>query len=197
MKKTPQYMSSNLLINDTIRPFVDWAIEQHRSTNHFYDEYLPYEFHLRMVTNVVDNPLFLNVINSEFPPTKNELLAAAAGHDLLEDCRCSYNDIKSFISSNCIGVNSYIVVELIYAVTNNKGRNRKERANDSYYEGIRFTPGATLIKLADRIANIQYGKLTNSRQLEMYKKEHEVFKSKLYNEKYKVMFDYLEELIIS
>jgi hypothetical protein len=30
-------------------PLIDWCIEQHRKTNHFYDQYLPYEFHLRMV----------------------------------------------------------------------------------------------------------------------------------------------------
>jgi hypothetical protein len=28
---------------------IEWIIEQHKNTNHFYDLYLPYEFHLRMV----------------------------------------------------------------------------------------------------------------------------------------------------
>ena len=31
---------------------IDWILEQHKSTNHMYDTYLPYEFHLRMVNNV-------------------------------------------------------------------------------------------------------------------------------------------------
>ena len=30
---------------------IDWILEQHKSTNHQYDTYLPYEFHLRMVSN--------------------------------------------------------------------------------------------------------------------------------------------------
>jgi len=29
-----------------------WCIDQHRNTNHMYDTYLPYEFHLRMVHEV-------------------------------------------------------------------------------------------------------------------------------------------------
>lgn len=28
---------------------INWIIEKHSQTNHFYDKYLPYEFHLRMV----------------------------------------------------------------------------------------------------------------------------------------------------
>lgn len=34
---------------------VNWCIEQHQKTNHFYDTYLPYEFHLRMVAHVGEN----------------------------------------------------------------------------------------------------------------------------------------------
>ena len=29
-----------------------WCLDQHRNTNHMYDTYLPYEFHLRMVHQV-------------------------------------------------------------------------------------------------------------------------------------------------
>lgn len=31
---------------------IDWILKQHKDTNHMYDTYLPYEFHLRMVSNV-------------------------------------------------------------------------------------------------------------------------------------------------
>jgi len=31
---------------------INWCIDQHKNTNHMYDTYLPYEFHLRMVSNV-------------------------------------------------------------------------------------------------------------------------------------------------
>jgi len=67
------------------------------------------------------------------------------------------------------------VADIVYAVTNDKGKNRKERAGDKYYEGIRNTPGAVFVKLCDRIANVQYGKMTKSRMFEMYKKENSEF----------------------
>jgi len=69
------------------------------------------------------------------------------------------------------------VADIIYAVSNEKGKNRKERANDKYYEGIRQTEGASFVKICDRIANVQYSKMTGSKMFEMYKKENEHFKN--------------------
>jgi (p)ppGpp synthase/HD superfamily hydrolase len=86
---------------------------------------------------------------------------------LIEDCRVSYNDVKEQLGQEA--------ADIIYAVTNEKGKNRKERANDKYYEGIRNTPGAVFVKLCDRIANVQYSKMTKSRMFEMYKKENDDF----------------------
>ena len=48
------------------------------------------------------------------------------------------------------------VPEIVYALTNEKGRNRGERANDLYYQGIRQTKFASFIKMCDRLGNIQY-----------------------------------------
>lgn len=39
---------------------IKWCIKQHEETNHFYDKYLPYEFHLRMVAKVAND--FIKVI---------------------------------------------------------------------------------------------------------------------------------------
>ena len=64
-------------------------------------------------------------------------------------------------------------------MSNEKGKNRKERANDKYYAGIRATKGAVFVKLCDRIANVQYSKMTKSRQYEMYKKENADFVKQL------------------
>jgi len=94
-------------------------------------------------------------------------LRAAWGHDLIEDTRVSYNDVKEQLGQEA--------ADIIYAVTNEKGKNRKERANEKYYEGIRNTPGAVFVKLCDRIANVQYSKMTGSRMFEMYKKENDSF----------------------
>jgi hypothetical protein len=93
-------------------------------------------------------------------------LVAAWGHDLIEDCRVSYNDVKTHLGQEA--------ADIVYAVTNEKGKNRAERANEKYYQGIRETPGAVFVKLCDRIANVQYSKMTKSRMFEMYSKENHI-----------------------
>ena len=164
---------------------IQWCIEQHVKTNHQYDTYLPYEFHLRMVAQAVED--FSSLLDEKL---KYECRLAAFGHDLIEDTRTSYNDIKEVL-----GVE---VAEIIYAVSNEKGKNRKERANGKYYEGIRNIPGAVFVKLCDRIANVQYSKMTRSRMFEMYKKENDDFMKHLgyvgQSHIYKPMFDYLKSL---
>lgn len=140
---------------------IEWCKQQHRNTNHLYDNYLPYEFHLNMVANVANR--FLNL-----PPNQwSDLVIACYGHDLIEDTRNTYNDVKESLGE--------YVADIIYAVTNEKGKNRKQRANDKYYNDILDTPGATFVKLCDRIANIEYSKMTHSKMFEMYKKENNDF----------------------
>lgn len=139
---------------------IQWCIDQHRNTNHFYDTYLPYEFHLRMVVQVAKD--FKHI-----PDQWSELEIACWGHDLIEDTRVSYNDCKERLG--------WYVADIIYAVSNEKGKSRKERANDKYYEGIQKTEGASFVKICDRIANVQYSKMTGSKMFEMYKKENDHF----------------------
>ena len=162
---------------------IDWILEQHRSTNHKYDDYLPYEFHLRMVRNIggrfkhlLDDTKDCNtgfqIINPILQISiQSACLLSCWGHDLIEDTRVSYNDVKEHLGQQ--------VADIIYALTNEKGKNRKERANDKYYEGIRNTPGAVFVKLCDRIANVQYSKMTGSRMFDMYKKENDHFLTSL------------------
>lgn len=182
-----------------------WCINQHTETNHMYDTYLPYEFHLRMVAHVADKYRHLlddkvdyftgvRVIdrgNDRTVTLRTACLRAAWGHDLIEDCRVSYNDVKHVLGQEA--------ADIVYAVTNEKGKNRNERANDKYYEGIRNTPGAVFVKLCDRIANVQYSKMTGSRMHEMYRKENDNFMLKLgYDDTnthpYFEMFSYLVNL---
>ena len=163
---------------------INWILEQHRSTNHLYSDYLPYEFHLRMVRNVGEQFKYLLDNTKDYftgepyrGPQQDQVtlqdacLIGTWGHDLIEDTRVSYNDVKNHLGQEA--------ADIIYAVTNEKGKNRKERANDKYYEGIRNTPGAVFVKLCDRIANVQYSKMTGSRMFEMYKKENDDFLTKL------------------
>lgn len=182
----------------------NWCIQQHENTNHMYDAYLPYSFHLRMVVQAFNDFKHLlpaNLLTREDScyhnsfETVDETLSAIEyacwGHDLIEDTRVSYNDVSRKLGHNA--------AEIIYAVTNEKGKNRSERANDKYYEGIRNTPGAVFVKLCDRIANVQYSKMTKSRMFEMYKKENESFTTRLgwlgeEDHTYFEMFTYLNHL---
>ncbi len=179
----------------------EWFIEQHRNTNHYYDKYLPYEFHLRMVVEVykefkhlLPKDMFTreeSVYHNRFithDTTQSVIEDACWGHDSIEDCRVSYNDIKSKMGED--------VANIIYAVSNEKGKIREERANDKYYAGIITTPGAVFVKLCDRIANVQYSKMTKSSMFEKYKKENPNFINKLSIGSYPEMVEYLNNLFV-
>ena len=155
----------------------DYAIKCHRSTAHQYDG-KPYEVHLNVVFNTAQK--FIHLI----PENEREnVLAGCWVHDVIEDCRQTYNDVKTMTNER--------VAELAYALTNEKGKNRKERANDKYYAGIKSTPYATFIKICDRIANYEYSKQQGSKMTEVYEKEMSDFISKLYDAKYDELFYYL------
>ena len=141
---------------------IQWIFDQHRNTNHMYDTYLPYEFHLRMVVGVGEQ--FKHLVEEV---KREDVKLACFAHDTIEDTRVTYNDVKEKLG--------FYVAELVYALTNEKGKNRKERANDKYYKGIRNTPCAVFVKMCDRIANVQYSKMSGSRMFEMYHKENDDF----------------------
>lgn len=171
-----------------------WCIDQHRNTNHWYDQYLPYEFHLRMVAqsgkDFIHLLKYLDTDGEDINLTSEDILLSIWAHDLIEDCRVSYSDVKRELGEN--------VADIVYAVTNDKGKTRKERAGIKYYEGIRNTPGAVFVKLCDRIANVQYSKMTKSRMFEMYGKEHKDFELMMgrytANQELEPMFKYLSDL---
>lgn len=173
---------------------IQWCIDQHKNTNHMYSEYLPYEFHLRMVVQAAKD--FIHLIKDldtdgeDINLATEDIILATWAHDTIEDTRTSYNDVKSVLGE--------AVADIVYAVTNDKGKNRKERAGVKYYRGIRETPGAVFVKLCDRIANVQYSKMTKSRMFEMYKKEHKDFEQMMgrytANQELEPMFKYLSDL---
>ena len=167
--------------------YVDWCIAQHDNTNHMYDMYLPYSFHLRMVdraaqqfehllddTKDMQTGASREVLDGSrigFVSLRMACRKAVWAHDAIEDTRVSYNDVVNHLGKDAAGI--------VYAVTNEKGKNRAERASDKYYEGIVATPGAVFVKLCDRIANVQYGKMTGSSMYNKYKKENVNFVTKL------------------
>jgi (p)ppGpp synthase/HD superfamily hydrolase len=154
----------------------------HGETNHTYDN-KPYDVHLEMVHHYATRYSYL------LEDVKSVEIACAAAwvHDVIEDCRETYNDVKFHLGKE--------VADIVYALTNEKGRNRKERANDSYYEGIRSTPLATFVKLCDRLANASYSQTNGGHMLDVYRNEHLVFEKQLKCDKYNPMWDELSKLL--
>lgn len=159
----------------------NYAIKCHADTCHYYDTHL-YSYHLQMVVDVAER--FLHLIPEKY---REIVISACWAHDLIEDTRISYNDVKNVTCTE--------VAEISYALTHEKGRNRSDRANDKYYQGIRKTPFATFVKICDRIANIQYSMTNRTNMLDMYRQETPSFIEALYDESYSEMFDYLENLV--
>lgn len=178
-------------------PQVRWIIDQHRAINHYYDDYLPYEFHLRMVRAEGDRFKSLVTCGQGVATpagmrtlVQSDITYALWGHDLLEDTLLSYSALAERFSC--------VMAEIVYAVTNEKGRSRSERANDKYYDGIRATPGAAFVKLCDRIANVKYSKMTGSAMFSKYQKEQRSFALGLgFNSSHSLlaMFQYLDQLL--
>lgn len=123
----------------------EFAITQHHQTRHFYDGDKPYETHLKMVFECAQK--YIHHIPDEL---QEYVLAAAWTHDLIEDCRITYRDLQEELGTE--------VAELTYALTNEKGKNRKERANAKYYAGFRYVEGAVFLKWCGRMWAILWSK---------------------------------------
>ena len=103
------------------------------------------------------------------------LIFGAYFHDSIEDARLTYNDVKAIANKYMTNQQAYTAAEIVYALTNEKGRNRAERANDKYYSGIRETPFAPFVKMCDRFANMFYSAMNKSRMIDTYKEELDHF----------------------
>ena len=125
-----------------------------------YGEY-PYAKHL--------NDVYLNLLKYDI--TDPAILAASWLHDAIEDTDTSYDFIKEHINEE--------VADIVQAVTNVQGVNRKERFAKTYPK-IRKNPKALILKLADRISNIESCIINKNKSLlVMYVKEHKFFKKEL------------------
>lgn len=140
---------------------INFAIEAHNNTNHLYDG-KPYSVHLSMVA--LNAVRFIDCIPTQ---NQNDVILACWLHETIENCRLTYTDIKEVAGET--------VANIVYAVTNEKGKNRKERANDVYYDGIRKTMWAKYVKLCDRLANVQYSYDNMSTMYDVYQDENDAF----------------------
>jgi len=135
-----------------------WIVAEKWHANQSYDIY-PYMYHIHCVA---DNISIMNY--------SEEIYIAAILHDILEDTGLSYNDIKKAFNED--------IANIVYAVTDEIGHNRKERKEKTYPK-IRANWKAVVVKIADRIANVSHSKEYNQEKYKMYQKEHEIFKENL------------------
>lgn len=166
-------------MDDYVKKAAEYAVKCHEDVNHRYGD-MPYAVHLGDTYNW--GRRFAHLI----PATAiaEFVLAACWCHDLIEDARQSYNDVREIMNTE--------VADIVYAVTNEKGKTRKERANAKYYEGIRAVEGAVFVKVCDRLANAS---MANGSMRSMYRKEQEYFKQELWTEQLAPMFDELDRLL--
>lgn len=99
----------------------------------------PYHVHLLDVINVLRRFIDWDDLNQE-------LIDAAWLHDVVEDTETRIEEVRARFGDR--------VTALVHAVTNEDGPNRKERHLRTYPK-IRETSGAIILKLADRIANLE------------------------------------------
>ncbi len=149
--------------------------------NQKYGENL-YSYHLDKVEQVA----------RRFGFTNECYLIACWGHDLIEDTGTSIEELKEEDFPP-------LSIKLIAAVTDAPGRNRKERKRNTYPQ-IKATPGAILLKLFDRIANVEECIETKNRNLFfMYMYEQAEFDIALreHDEESEPMWNHLDDLFTS
>ncbi|MCI6308754.1 MAG: hypothetical protein MR615_00245 [Prevotella sp.] len=161
------FLHSHKDIISTIR---ERACALHASVNQIYGDKLPYGYHLCQVADAaMKYGHHVTAVEEDILP----IVFGAYFHDSIEDARLTYNDLLKIASGMLSRSQALMATESAYALTNEKGRNRAERANERYYSGIRSTPYAPFVKLCDRYANISYscnGK-NDTRMRMIYQKE--------------------------
>ena len=172
------------------------AHELHRSVNQTYGKGHPYGYHLDMVAKGVQDYGYL-VCASEDDVLP--LFFGAYYHDSIEDARLTYNDVMKVARDFMTDEQALMATEIVYALTNDKGRTRAERAGEHYYQGIRQTPYAPFVKLCDRLANITYSCQTknanNSRMKQIYREELPHFLSSIDSHSTDVRFSVPAEVV--
>ena len=157
---------------DTIELVRGHAHQLHESVRQTYGGELPYGYHLDMVVNNIRDFGHLVCVSTE------DVLPLFFGgyyHDSIEDARLTYNDVMAVARRTLTEEQALMATEIVYALTNDKGRTRAERAGEKYYKGIRETPYAPFVKLCDRLANITFScsnmNPSNQHMKEVYKQE--------------------------
>jgi (p)ppGpp synthase/HD superfamily hydrolase len=135
----------------------DFAIEKHGSQ--MYGDF-PYVQHLDDVAGVLERF------------GAKTLKGLAYLHDVLEDTNCTEVEISQNFGE--------YTLDIIKRVTDEPGKNRKER-HEKTYPKINESITAKILKLADRIANVENCIANKSDLFKMYRKEYTGFRKALWS----------------
>jgi (p)ppGpp synthase/HD superfamily hydrolase len=132
----------------------------------------PYTFHLESaVEQLKEHILPLPALRFH---DHDVIICATYLHDVIEDCGVTSAELDEVFCGP--------VVELVQAVTDGPGKNRKERKQKVYQEIRIVGPAALAVKCADRLANALSAGLTKDEDagmLQMYRKEQPTFEMEL------------------
>lgn len=143
----------------------DYAIKAHG-----FQTYggFPYIKHLEDVSQVL-----IRFGYTEDTPIGYLLQPASFLHDCLEDCGKTKEELVSLFGEK--------IANIVECVSDESGENRKERKAKTYAKTA-SNQNAVILKLADRIANVENSlSITKKKFFEMYKKEHPDFRQYLYS----------------
>ena len=158
-----------------MQPIV-YAAKKHSSQ--MYGD-VPYLVHLMHVSQILIS----------YSYTDYTTQVAAILHDVLEDTDATRAELEKIFD--------WEIATRVWACSDEEGRNRKER-KAKVYEKLASYPNAIVIKLADRIANVESCILNkNERLYRMYKKEYPEFKEKLqsHSRSHNDLWNYLDYLM--
>lgn len=160
--------------------------------NQKYGNYLPYSFHLKAVVAQAEKYSYLLKDKDE----KVVAIVGAAGHDLIEDARMTFNDVKELVLNNSFLISATQVADIVYCCTENKGRNRDERHSDLFFYNLKQNRLAVYDKLCDIKANVLFSMLTNSTMYNKYNEEFDRLRYQLYIEgEYEPIWNDLTKLL--
>ena len=151
----------------------------------------PYSVHLKMVG------AFAKTYGHLVCDKKDDVVPMLFGayfHDAIEDARMTYNDIFKLSKCYMSKEQATMATELVYALTDEKGRNREERGSEKHYEDIKKTPYAPFVKWCDRYANYVHSVNTKSRMATVYRREMPNFIKKIGGTKY-IPQELIDEII--
>lgn len=180
LQKYTDFLAAN---QETILAIRDAAFALHASVGQTYSGQLPYSYHLGMVADAAMK------YGAEVVTDEQDILPVVFGayyHDSIEDARLTYNDVTKVAKQFMNESQAIMAAEVVYALTNDKGRTRAERAGEHYYAGIRATPYAPFVKLCDRLANMTHSftatDSSNNRMRAVYQQEWEHFRQSITTE---------------